>query len=237
MLTDSQILGIDTTHLCPLSEFPVQGVSANYALSFEAATAFVKMQQAAANDGVDCQIISGHRDFSTQLRIWQRKWRGESPIVDDTETPIDTAELSNTQKMHAILRFSALPGASRHHWGTDIDLYDAKTSMEAKHSMQLVPSEYNADGICGELTQWLEVNAQTYGFYRPYADDHGGIGVEPWHYSFLPSAKDIIQRFPLSTLKQVLETSDIAGASIVLAHLEAIYERYILNNQPLEAHL
>ncbi len=34
------------------------------------------------------------------------------------------AALSDLEKCKAMLRWSAVPGASRHHWGTEIDIFD-----------------------------------------------------------------------------------------------------------------
>lgn len=233
MLLDEQILGLEDDHLTDLSEFNALGVSGDFALIKEAGEAFVTMQKAANEDGIDCQIYSGFRSFAVQSTIWQRKWYGERPTLNDKEEEIDINTLSDVDKMYAILRFSALPGASRHHWGTDIDVYDARQVNDKNYRLALVPSEYEPDGICGEMNAWMEANAEKFDFIRPYAHDYGGIGVEPWHYSFAPMAQKIIRNFPLTSLNQQLMQSNLPGTQVILNNLDIVYNRYILNNNSL----
>lgn len=237
-LTAPQILGIDEQHLCQIAAVSAQrtgpkgngAVSAQHRLTAAAANAFLSMQAAAASDGIDVQIISGYRSFAQQRGIWQAKWQGQRPILNDDDQPINTAELTDIQRIHAILRWSAIPGGSRHHWGTDIDVYCAAAVTAANHRLALIASEYAPDGICGEMTAWLAAHAHEYGFARPYANDHGGIGIEPWHYSYTPQADAVLQSFPLSDLHQLLLESDIGGKITVLHHLPHIFARYIRNN-------
>ena len=90
-----------------------------------AAAAFAALRDDARAAGFDLRIVSAHRSFDRQLHIFNRKVRGELPVVDDADRPVDIAALDMDAALAAVLRFSALPGASRHHWGTDMDVYDA----------------------------------------------------------------------------------------------------------------
>jgi hypothetical protein len=47
-----------------------------------------------------------------------------APLLDAHNQPLDALQLGETERLHAILHWSALPGTSRHHWGTDLDIYD-----------------------------------------------------------------------------------------------------------------
>ena len=85
----------------------------------------------------------------------------------------------------AILLWSALPGASRHHWGTEIDVIDRAALRPGQHA-QLIPAEYCAEGVFGGLDRWLTEHAGAFGFFRPYDRDRGGVQPEPWHLSFAP---------------------------------------------------
>ena len=230
MILDEQVLGLADDHLVDLAELNALGVSGDFALVKEAGEAFVAMQKAASDDGIDCQIYSGFRSFNAQSSIWEQKWFGERPTLNDAEEQVELHHLSELDKMHAILRFSALPGASRHHWGTDIDVYDARCVNDANYNLKLVPSEYEAGGICANLNAWMMENAEKFEFTRPYAQDRGGIGIEPWHYSYAPLAQKIIQNFPLAALHQQINQYSLAGKQIVLANLDIVYNRYILNN-------
>ena len=70
------------------------------------------------------QPASSFRDFERQQLIWNCKFNGERKVHDDEGNLLDLALLDDWQKAQAILRWSALPGGSRHHWGTEIDIFD-----------------------------------------------------------------------------------------------------------------
>ena len=92
------------------------------------------------------------------------------------------------ERVDAILWWSALPGASRHHWGTDFDVMDAR-AMPAGYKLQVVPAEYLAGGPFHRLTTWLDAHMHAFGFFRPYTTDRGGVSPEPWHLSYAPVAQ------------------------------------------------
>ncbi|QSA19335.1 D-alanyl-D-alanine carboxypeptidase family protein, partial [Vibrio furnissii] len=71
------------------------------------------LKQAADAAGFVFNIASGFRPFERQLAIWNRKMAGETAILDANSQPLDTTHWSEADKVHAILRWSALPGGSR----------------------------------------------------------------------------------------------------------------------------
>jgi LAS superfamily LD-carboxypeptidase LdcB len=196
-------------------------------LHYEVVTAFLAMRDAAASAGIDLQARSSFRDFDTQLAIWNRKWRGERPIFDRQGRELERARIADADCVDAILCWSAIPGGSRHHWGSDIDVIDA-AAVPAGYGVQLVPSEYAADGIFNRLAAWLEANMHRFGFFRPYRTDRGGVSPEPWHLSYAPVAAPALEALSLSMLRQVLDASAIEGKPYVLARLPEIYTRFLL---------
>ena len=94
-------------------------------LHYEAVAAFLGMRDAALAEGIDLQAVSSFRDFDRQLLLWNRKWRGDRPLYDRSGALLDPARLTEPQRVDAILAWSAIPGGSRHHWGSDIDVIDA----------------------------------------------------------------------------------------------------------------
>jgi len=137
------------------------------------------------------------------------------------------AALSEEQRVHAILRYSALPGASRHHWGTDIDVYDA-AAVPPGYTLQLTPAEYADDGLFGPLHHWLSEHVgQGMDFYRPYALDRGGVAPERWHISCAPLASECGRILTTGLLREALSTCELALSSFVLAQLPDLYRRYI----------
>jgi LAS superfamily LD-carboxypeptidase LdcB len=196
-------------------------------LHYEVVASFLAMRDAAASAGIDLVARSSFRDFDTQLSIWNRKWQGERPILDRQGRMLDRAQLSDAEAVDAILYWSAVPGGSRHHWGTDLDLIDA-SAVPIGYSVQLIPDEYAPEGIFAGLSSWLDANARSYGFFPPYRTDRGGVSPEPWHLSYAPVALPALEELSLSMLRQVLEASSIAGKPYVLARLPEIYTRFLL---------
>ena len=82
-------------------------------------------------DGIDLAARSSFRDFDTQLTIWNRKWAGERPLYDRQGRPLERRQLADSQAVDAILCWSAIPGGSRHHWGSDVDVIDAAACRRA----------------------------------------------------------------------------------------------------------
>jgi LAS superfamily LD-carboxypeptidase LdcB len=196
-------------------------------LHYEAAASFLAMRDAAADDGIDLAVRSGFRDFDTQMLIWNRKWAGEKPLYDRSNQLIERTTLADSEAVDAILCWSAIPGGSRHHWGSDIDVIDAATVPEG-YAVQLVPAEYASDGIFAGLSAWLDASMSRFGFFRPYRMDRGGVSPEPWHLSYAPVSVPALESLSLSVLRQVIDASPIAGKPHVLARLPEIYTRFML---------
>jgi LAS superfamily LD-carboxypeptidase LdcB len=187
---------------------------------------FRRMRQAAAKVGIDLCAASSFRDFSTQVRIWNQKWHGERPLLDRQGRAMSAARLKPAARVRAILVWSAPPGASRHHWGSDLDVYD-RAALPPGQRLQLVPAEYAETGPFAALTAWLNANMHRFGFYRPYTTDRGGVQPEPWHLSHIASAREVSKRLRLPTLRRALENSDLEGRAALLANLPVVYSRFI----------
>ena len=116
---------------------------------------FLKLQKDAYEAiGADLQIISGHRSYERQLKIWNEKASGKRTLLDKNNVAINIQNLIPEDIVNSILYWSAIPGVSRHHWGTDIDIYDA--SAAAKNSVKLVSSECEPGGPFKKLHLWLD---------------------------------------------------------------------------------
>ncbi|MBF0785389.1 D-alanyl-D-alanine carboxypeptidase family protein [Muribacter muris] len=203
-------------------------LSDKHALQPEAVTAFLALQQAAKQAGFNLQPASTYRDFERQKMIWNAKFNGERKVHDDHGCAIEFRRLSDWQKSQAILRWSAMPGASRHHWGTEIDIFDPDL-LPPDQPLQLEPWEYQTGGYFQQLTNWLLVNSETFGFYFPFleqTDKH--IGQEPWHISYFPLAEQYERSFTAEILQTAWQGEEIAGKACLLAHLDEIFERFIL---------
>ena len=219
-MTQEQLLGLDESHLVLVGRGP-------HRLTAATAAAFNDMQVAAAHEGHNLQAASSWRSFERQLAIWNGKWRGERPLLDADNQPMDILQLSEYERLHAILRWSALPGTSRHHWGTDLDIYDPDC-LPAGTKLALEPWEYEAGGWFSDLGDWLTDHMNDFGFFLPYARPVGsgsGVAYEPWHISFALESRE--QRLDPDALALCLQQADIEGKSTILAHLDEILARYV----------
>ena len=134
---------------------------------------FAALRAAAAQEGIDLRVFSAFRDFAAQLSIWNRKFSGQRTLYSREGGVLEHAALSVDELIEAILNWSALPGASRHHWGSDIDVYDA-AAIAADYRVQLLPDEFATGGPFARLDRWLTEHAGEFGFFRPYDRDRGG---------------------------------------------------------------
>lgn len=136
-------------------------------LNNEAYNAFIKMSKKAKEDNINLKIVSATRNFNGQKGIWERKWKR-----DKVSTPVERAK--------KILRYSAMPSTSRHHWGTDLDINSVETSYFLTKKGQ---KEY----------LWLQNNAKDFGFCQPYTakgeERKTGYKEEKWHWSYINIAK------------------------------------------------
>ena len=217
------LLGKTTEHLVPLE-------GTKFLIHKSMLHDFLKLQRDAQNAGFDLQVISAFRDYDRQLKIWNAKARGERQLIDDQERPLDYSKLSPTEIMYAILRWTAVPGSSRHHWGTDIDVYDAKT--QKAEDVKLLPSECEGDGPSAAMHAWLDdilSSSNSFGFFRPYRTDQGGVSPERWHLSYYPYSRRVLETYTASLFKKNISESDIVLKEVLLEHSEEIFHRYFLN--------
>ncbi len=200
---------------------------------------FEKLHAAALRAGFDLQVISGFRSYQRQLTIWNAKYDGERPVFDKNNQPVDLNQLSDHQKITAILNYSALPGLSRHHWGTDFDIYDA-AAIHDGYAVKLEPHEYEKGGVFYGVSEWLNANAAEYGFFRPYEKDLGGTAPELWHLSHHRVATPYMQYFNdeltlLDTdldqlpLIKLWQSTGLQGIETIIDNFETLLKQYVLN--------
>ena len=216
-----ELTGRASSHVVEVPEF-------NLSLHPDAAAALEALRRSARRAGLDPWPVSGFRSVGRQLAVWNAKYRGERPLLDRRGRPLHGADLDVGARVTAILCWSALPGASRHHWGTDIDLIDrAALARMSGPGPQLVAAEYADDGPFAALAAWLERNARRFGFYRPYRVDRGGVAPEPWHYSFAPAARVAEEGLTPALLTAALEDAAIDGRDWLLGRIGELHRCYV----------
>ncbi len=148
---------------------------------------FQRMWEAAKAAGVDLSILSATRNFNYQKGIWEKKWLREK-----------YKGMSDRDKVADIMKFSSMPGTSRHHWGTDVDF----------NSVELA---YWQSATGKKVYAWLVQHAATFGYYQTYTDKangRSGYEEEKWHWSYIPIAREMHRQF-----KNTIQYSDITGFS------------------------
>ncbi len=193
---------------------------------------FLQLKLEGEKEGFDICIASGYRDFSRQLMIWNNKAEGKRPVFDDDNKIIDMSTLVPWEKAQAILRWSALPGASRHHWGTDIDIFD-RSAVEENYALQLSADEFAQNGPFGPMNDWLDSKIKSdhgHGFFKPYVAANNGVAPEPWHLSYAPLAAEFQKAMTVEGLKEFLSDKSMALRSVVLDNFQEIYERFVIVN-------
>lgn len=217
------LLGKTISHLVPLE-------GTKFLVHRDMLQAFQNLQRQAKSDGFDLQLASAFRSYDRQLKIWNSKAAGERVLLDDSGQTLDFPTLPPVQVMNAILRWSALPGSSRHHWGTDIDVFNGDTQV--LEEVKLIPAEVIDNGPAASLHDWLDEkiqNHEAFGFFRPYQHDLGGVSPERWHLSFSPLSQTYFEKYTLNLFRKNILKSEILLKEVLLENAEEIYQRYFLN--------
>ena len=183
--------------------------------------AFIAMAEAAAEEGIVIEIVSGYRSFERQEQIWNRKFR------EYTEEG-----LTGPEAVSKIVEYSTIPGTSRHHWGTEIDIIDSSTDLPEN---VLSESHFREGGPFFRLKRWMDEHSERFGFYLVYPDSPGrkGFHFEPWHYSFGEISKPMLKSFVTIDIANLVTTLELEGIEhLTPAFLEAYTRNHILDIHP-----
>lgn len=144
---------------------------------------FVRMYESASRDSINLVIRSAARNFNYQKGIWERKWNGTTILSDGVNAATDIQDPK--ERALKILEYSSMPGTSRHHWGTDIDLNSFNNAWFEK-----------GEGL--KLYNWMLEHAHEYGYCQPYTakgkERPDGYNEEKWHWSYTPVSRPLLQQ-------------------------------------------
>jgi hypothetical protein len=171
---DNYLLGKVKSWDCPyFTSF--EGSGRSFYLHQKAYKAFIRMQKAAKVDGINLTLKSAGRSFYYQKQIWEKKF---NRCINDNKDTL--------QCVKQILKYSAMPGTSRHHWGTEIDLNNLNF-------------EYFENGYGKKVNEWLNANAYKFGYCQVYDNQSYshrlGYNYEPWHYSYTPISQKLLSDY------------------------------------------
>ncbi len=167
----------------------------------ETYNAFILMQKAASEAGLSIEVVSAYRSFERQKQIYEGKYK--------RFTKTGLAPLDAIKK---IIEYSTIPGTSRHHWGTDIDIIDSNGTPRPTSVLQA--EHFHGQGPFCKLKEWLTNNAANFGFYEVYTDNaqRKGFKYEPWHFSYAPVSKQLLVDYRALDVKQILLEEKLLGA-------------------------
>lgn len=165
--TDSQFISLDSTEL-PVNK---PGMYLQKEPTEQLIKAYHDFKQ--QHPDIPFVVVSATRNYTYQNGIWQRKWDALYPKLKDEQ---------KTAK--EILKYSSMPGSSRHHWGTDIDITSVSSAFFKENKQGKI------------LYQWLQENMPKYGFCRPYGEGRkGGYQPEEWHWSYKPISQNYLNEY------------------------------------------
>ena len=187
----------------------------------EAHDAFVEMRKAALSDGINIQIVSSYRSYDRQEGIIERKYL---KYTDEGMEPLDAIE--------KIVEYSTIPGTSRHHWGTDVDLIDGTPKADGD---VLVASKFETGGPYEKFKLWMDENSEKYDYCLVYTNNpkRRGFKYEPWHYSYAPLSKPMLKTFRQKNIVKQLKAEDFLGSDhLTTEFIKTYIEDNILDINP-----
>ena len=135
----------------------------------EACDSLEAMFVAAKKDGIKLLVRSASRDYEQQRYFWNRDWKKTNK--------------RGVEKCLDVMKIVAMPGISRHHWGTEVDI-DGLGNRYHKATIEN-----------NKRYAWLKENALRFGYYQCYDDDTSRTGYqeETWHWSFYPTGQKMTE--------------------------------------------
>ena len=174
-------------------------------------------------------IVSSFRSYEHQKKIWEEKVSGKRVLLDEFEHPIDVKKIGPVDLLFAILNWSMIPGFSRHHWGSDLDVCDTQ-NLAPDTEIKLTSKECAPTGpffkFHGFLDELID-NNECYGFFRPYTVLSQGVKPERWHISHKEVADYYLNHLSLQVFVNFIEQSDLSLKEQILDHAEIIFNQYI----------
>ena len=226
-VTLSNLLGVDDNHVVDVDDELAWGGAVR--LHPAVLTPLRALHRLAAMQGFDLRVASGYRGLVRQRAIWNAKASGQRPVFDELERPVDISTIPPARRLQLLLCWSAIPGLSRHHWGTDLDIIDA-AAIPADFELQLTVAETRDDGPFARFHAWLDEQLRAgdaLGFDRPYDGRRCAVAAEPWHLSYRPLADAFQAQLVVADVKTALVGYDISLWDDIAAALPDLLDRYV----------
>jgi hypothetical protein len=137
--------------------------------------------------------------------------------------PAGKTHLSDDERQQEILQASSAPGISRHHAGTDFDLFDADMN----------PREWETGGDFADEYSWMMRNASRYGFIQSFTAwstfMSTGYMEERWHWSYYPVAQALLEFGRANQAALGTRLMSEWGSSPQFSYIRANWRSYVFN--------
>lgn len=114
--------------------------------------------------------------------------------------PAGAHALGPVERQREILQASSAPGISRHHWGTDFDLFSVQSGQWAASGATpnfSAAHDWLAGRAATATTPAVAPHAGRYGFLQSFTPQSAALGVaymaEDWHWSYYPVAQALVE--------------------------------------------
>ncbi len=186
-----------------------------FSLRKDAFDSFMKMKVKAAESGIKIKVVSSYRNYAHQNRIWERKYK---KFTSESLSPIEA--------ILKIVEYSTIPGTSRHHWGTDLDIVDGAVTQPKS---LLVAEHFHNEGPFCKLKEWLDEHSESFDFLLVYTDNgnRNGFKYEPWHLSYKPLSLDYLREYKELDTFKMLQEEKLLGSEYFT---DDFIKSYISNN-------
>jgi len=148
-----------------------------YSLQEAAMSAWQELQAAARAEGVNLRIVSGYRSVDRQRRIFLRELQRTIMQVTGGEPDKQAIAAGDADRwVEEVLRFSSIPGFSKHHSGYTIDISDPSQG----HAF----TDFHQTEGFAWISAYNYLNAKRFGFVPSYPAGavEQGPDPEPWEY-------------------------------------------------------
>ncbi len=172
---------------------------------------FWKLKQKAAQEGWHLILVSGYRSFNHQRHIWNH--------FDSLYKKTDN--LADKDRVRAVMSLVSVPGLSRHHWGTELDI------SEASLRGQLVNVHPDTPNKVVQFYDWMEQNAPIFGFCKVYLGKRGAVRDEPWHWSYIPFSRVYQKQFMAIKDFHAIMSDKVANVGYLMKNFRKILKQEI----------
>lgn len=219
-----ELSGKTQSHVCHVPELGVK-------IHHQVVKPLLKLKEESHRHGFDLCVASGFRSYERQEVIWNNKTSGKTLLLDKVSHSLDIQTLSSLQLIQAICYWSAIPGTSRHHWGSDVDVYD-KNALPPGYKLQMIPWEVERGGPFAPLHDWLDdYTRHSNSFFRPYDGKSCDVSPERWHLSYHPVAKAYQQHLTFDFFSDLMDEACFNLKDTVSIHKEELFRRFVYKGE------